>query len=623
MALNQQELERFNLLLKRKGATTTIPTQVSAPATAAQPSVLDRVRETVTDVVQGGKNVAEIASKTRQDIGGALDAATAPGPEAISPIRALAQAFGISAGGVAAAVGEIPKAAIKVALPEQSEQALRDGVSAAVQPIAESELAQMVAERYAQLDENQKRDIQSILGTVSLGTEILGAGLGKRAAGEIVDAADQALSARPRIVPPVEVPVRAATEVAGAVADTAAEATPGILSRVSSAASTAGGVIQNIARSAGRIPGNIATNVAEREAQRVAINQLPTQVARRAAENGIDIVDAAAASSISQANKAQKNAARRIYDAVRAYSSGKSRVDPAEEVGKTIVDRVKILDVNRRRVGEKLGEAANNLGNVDGPELNSRVFENLRNVNGLDGLTVDEKGILDFTNTALSTSLTAADRRVIQSAFRDAIKGGTGKSKHLLRQELFEAIDGAKRGSTPITETQDKALQAIRTGLSEVLETKNPQYRTLSNQYRRLVQPLGELRRFMRVHGETADDVLTAKAASYARRLSSASATGPELNAILQRMDDALGVRAKDAISTKDLQELYNLFERYYPISRPGGFKGQIEAANIPRDGRGLISQAVDAVTATAGQTATVRQKALEALMDEVLKASE
>jgi len=163
------------------------------------------------------------------------------------------------------------------------------------------------------------------------------------------------------------------------------------------------------------------------------------------------------------------------------------------------------------------------------------IFNSLKRVQGLNGLKV-KSGILNFKDTVLTTAKTASDRKIIQEIFTDATKAGTGKSKHLLRQELFEVLGGKKKALTAITDTQDKAFQAVRRGLSDLLDSKNASYKALNVEYAKVIQPLSDINRFMRLNklAGASDDLLNMKAGLIARRLTSNAVSNPEIRFLLK-----------------------------------------------------------------------------------------
>src|SRR3990167_691146 len=373
-------------------------------------------------------------------------------------------------------------------------------------------------------------------------------------------------------------------------------------------------VAEPFVEEAKRIPDRFRTNVAQKKAVQQTINQLPAKVARQAAQDGLDIVDIKKLYSIP---KTQTASLRKLAVVTKQFAEGKTKTNPIEVVGKPIVTRLKELEQARVKVGAKLGEVADNLGVVTREELFPTIFQRLRKVSGLEKLGVDNVGRLNFKNTVLATAETVSDRKAIQSIFADAVKWGQGKNKHLLRQELFESLGGKKSASIKLTATQEKAYQAIRQGLSDVLESKNVGYKNLSNQYRKIISPLQAMRKMMKVAGE-ADDVLDMSAGLLARRLTSMAQSNPQIRAILNAMDKATKKAGKTRLSVETLQDFYNILEKYYDIAPKTGFQAQVRQGVEKAVSRPL-NFIGEQIKGFAGETTAVRQKALEKILNEIL----
>lgn len=364
-----------------------------------------------------------------------------------------------------------------------------------------------------------------------------------------------------------------------------------------------------------RIPDRFKTNVANKQAAQQEINQLPSRIAREAAQDGLDVPDI---KTLYRIPADQKTMLKKLAVNVKEFSEGKTKINPIEVVGKPIVNRLKELEAARGKVGAKLGEVAENLGVVTKEELTPTIFQRLKKVSGMEGLSIDDAGNLNFKNTVLATAETKADRIAIQRIFNSATKWGQGKNKHLLRQELFEALGGKKRAGINLTATQEKAYEAIRAGLSDVLESKNVGYKNLSNQYRQIVAPLKEMRKMMKVAGE-ADDILDMSAGLLARRLTSMAQSNPQIRAILNAMDKATKKAGKTRLSVESLQDFYNILEKYYDIAPKTGFQAQVRQG-VEKAVGGPLNYIAEQIKGFAGETPAVRQKALEKILDEILR---
>mgnify|MGYP001616064091 CR=1 FL=1 len=399
-----------------------------------------------------------------------------------------------------------------------------------------------------------------------------------------------------------------AVQVAGDVVKASAKAT-------TRAGEATRGAIIPIVEEAKRIPARLQTNIAQKQAVQETISRLPSKVAREAAQDGIEAGDIR---TIYNITKEQKAPLKKLANVVKEFSEGKTKTNPIEVVGKPIITRLKELESARTKVGAKLGNVSKKLGIITTQETTPVILKRLQKVPGLERLTTNKNGLLDFKNTVLTTIETASDRKALQNAFNAATKRGKGERKHLLRQELFEILGGKKRSRLNLTDTQEKGLDAIRKGLSDVLESKSKGYKSLSNQYRQIITPLKEMRKVMRVVGEE-EDILNMSAGLLARRLTSAATSNPQIKAILNAMDKATKVSGKTRLSVETLQDFYNILEKYYDIAPKTGFQAQVKQG-VEKAVGGPLNYIAKQFESYIGETPAVRQRALERIIEEVLK---
>ena len=76
--------------------------------------------------------------------------------------------------------------------------------------------------------------------------------------------------------------------------------------------------------------------------------------------------------------------------------------------------------------------------------------------------------------------------------------------------------------------------------------------------------------------------------------------------------------KGQSRISVENLQDFYNILNKYYDIAGKTSFQGQIKLAG--EGGTNILDIAGKALKATAGQTPAVRQKALERILEEALR---
>lgn len=380
-------------------------------------------------------------------------------------------------------------------------------------------------------------------------------------------------------------------------------AIPAVGAGVSGARKAISGGVEKVSR----IPSRIGTNLAERQAQQEAIKLLPSKVARTAVRDGVDIRDV---NRILELPKENSNVYKKVLELAKGVDEGKASPERLQEaVGLPVVNRMKTLESEASRIGKKLGKVSKNLGVVEKPELQTAIIKSLQKQRGLEGVTVSPNGKLDFRNTTISTNKSA--QKNIQEAYTKATSWGNGHKAHLYRQELFEKLNGRKGAMNELVETEERALNAVREGIADVLNTKNTKYKDLNNQYRKIIQPLNELKRKLRQGAESTDDILNLKAGILARRITSNASTNADIRQLLQQLDEATSVKGKVKLETEALQNYYNILNRYYNLKPETSLAGTLDA-QVPTDVQGAIIESIRSLT---GRTDAVRQKALEDLI--------
>jgi hypothetical protein len=135
-----------------------------------EPSFLQDLGADIKQTFQGVKNVAQQTMQKQTQAFGASQPLSSK----------LTQSIGIGAGGASGIFGEVLKGGVKAVLPQAQEQQLKSGVQSAVAPIVQSKPVQNLIQKYESLDENTKRDVDSLLGIGSFVADITGLGLGAK-----------------------------------------------------------------------------------------------------------------------------------------------------------------------------------------------------------------------------------------------------------------------------------------------------------------------------------------------------------------------------------------------------------------------------------------------------------
>lgn len=363
-------------------------------------------------------------------------------------------------------------------------------------------------------------------------------------------------------------------------------------------------------------------NVAAKQAEENAYKALPP-ASQKAIRSGLLRRDVEA---ITGANDKEKSILREMVDAAENNTNNRGTTHPSDLVGKEMNRRIKLLDDERKTIGKELGEhvrglKTKDLGGIE--KVQDDVVKRLNEVPGLEGIktTVDDAGrtVLDFSDTAMSGSQTEGARKELQAIFDD-MNGKTPYQLHRQRQELFEALGGKKAAQLQLTETQEQGMDAVREGIADSLERVSNGYKDLNGQYREVVTPLREMRKFYKGTEGAAEDVLDAKGGLLARRLTSNVASAPELRRILDEIGAQLAKRGQDVsdVDLNKLQDFYNALNRYYDITKDTTFEGLIKSANVnPTEftPRGIAKKVVDTAFKNTYITKDTQRAALKELI--------
>jgi hypothetical protein len=587
-------------LIQRGYNIEGVDSEAAKVAIAREKPVVEQTRgeETIDDIKQIGTDVVTSAKVRSANLGESIEAYQ-KGEQGLG--RTIFQGIGQAAGFAGDVTGDIIKGGVKTAMSQEGEEALKGDIKTVAEPIVASESVQNIINKYKSLDPKVQRDLDSLLGIGSLVLDVATAGFG----GAGVKTGTQAIKT-------------GVTKTAETIAETAVKGADLITPTLKKGLNTVTDVIKPVAEEAKLIPGRVATNIAAKKATEQTVKELPTKVAQTAARSGIEVPDIKYLYTIP---KEFKETAKKLFKTTQDFVSGASKTNPLEIVGQPITKAIKEAENFASKIGKKIGETANKLPAVATEELAPSILTNLKKVRGLEDLIVDEKGMLDFTNTTLATAGTQADRTAIQNIFDDAIKAGTGKQKHLLRQELFEILGGKKRSGVQLTGTQENAFEAIRKGLADVLDTKNATYKKLNLDYAKALDPLKKLRKMLNVKGASGqieEDILDMSAGLLARRLTSFAKSNPEIRNILNQLDKAVKSKGKTLLSTETMQDFYNILDKYYDIAGKTSLQGQVSAGL--EKATGVKDLIMGKIRDVAGESKAVKDKILKDMFEEILK---
>jgi hypothetical protein len=262
------------------------------------------------------------------------------------------------------------------------------------------------------------------------------------------------------------------------------------------------------------------------------------------------------------------------------------------------------------------GPATQRIIKNPGVDPRSAVLKRMNGVSELEGLTMDSKGNLDFSETSLRGKRSEAMRKQIQNDF-DEIVDATPGQLHKKRQELFDEVskvDYKARGAT------EKGMNAMRQGLADVLEQVSPKYKELNQKVATLIEPADELASLLKLSDETKvpTDFLENEAGLLARRLTSNAPSNPRIGALLDQIEKRLGEEGiKFDTRLPRVQQMYNMLNRYFPeITTETSLQGQVRNANIPTSKSGVANAILDRTVKDFGTSPSVRKKYLKDLIN-------
>lgn len=524
------------------------------------------------DIAQTGRGVLNTVKNTAQK---QEDAFFADQPLSSK----LTQSIGIGAGGVSSIIGETLKGAVKVALPQAGEESLKSGIQSAVEPIAQSQPIQSLIQKYESLDENTKRDVDSLLGIGSFAADVIGLGLTTKG-------------------------IKASTQVAKEGAQVITEG----LSKATQAVSKTTNAITTPFKGLAQIPSNIATNVAERQATELAIKQLPSKVAQNSVRQGVDLSDA---NKVLKIPTEQKTPLAKLYDLTKRFVADETKTNPLDAVGAPVVKRLKLLQSQTDVLGKKLNSTVKNLKFQSVKkleELGVKFDETLSN----QGITFSN-GKLNLKGSQLEGL--GGNETIIQNVYRRFVNAKDASDLHRLKKYIDDNVEFGKT-SQGLTGNAEALLKGWRKSIDDTLDGQFPVYKKLNDEYRVRISPLNDMKKLMKNISGVDEDLLNIKAGLLAKRLASNTLSNPQIRQILRNLDKATKIKGKVSLNIENLVDFYGTLEKYFPeIVGKNTFQGQITTGIENVKGiKDAIGQSLDGLV---GQTDAVRRKAIIDLLDD------
>lgn len=455
--------------------------------------------------------------------------------------------------------------------PENIKQAATELVQKGI------ELSKPSLDAYAALPAEQRANIQALTDLVGGGLDLaLGAGAIKPIGTGVVKTAEGAMVAGEKIG-------QTASKIANA---------PII--------SGTGEVLKSAGRTLKSIPENIATNVGEMQARESLIKTIPSVTGQKAARSGVDVADVA---TLQNAIKTPE--AKTLIETVKNFATGQSRTSPFEVVGKPIVTRLKTLDEQVKKYASELDTVAQNL---KGKAVNDLTKIQSSVLDGLDRLQIRiaDQG-LDFAGSTLEGIGNSG--KIIDNVYKRIEKANDAFGLHNLKKYIDANVSYGKRVEG-LDAGAERLLKSWRKAIDDTLDTQFTAYNKVNTELTKRISPLEDLKGILKNADGLDTDLLSEKAGIIARRITSAAASNPEIKQVLRNLDKFTSAKGETLGKIEDLQDLYNILNKYYDIAPKTGFQNLVkEGVSSPS---GIIDQATEMVKGFTGNTNAVRQKALD-----------
>lgn len=403
--------------------------------------------------------------------------------------------------------------------------------------------------------------------------------------------------------------VGALKTAAGTTARTVASGAKQTASTIANApiVSGTGEVLKSAGRTLKSVPENISTNVGEMKAAEQAIKSIPSMTGQNAVRKGVDLADATILQKAIQTPEAKN-----LIQTIKNYAAGDKSISPFEVVGKPVVARLKSLDMQVKKYATQLDTVAQNLKGQTVNDL-SKIQSSV--LDGLDKMQINiSKGGLDFVGSSLEGI--GSSGKIVDNVYKRIEKANDAFDLHNLKKYIDANVSYGKRVEG-LDAGAERLLKTWRKAIDDTLDTQFTAYNKVNTELAKRISPLEDLKSILKNTDGLDTDLLNQKAGIIARRITSAAASNPEIKQVLRNLDQFTSTSGKTLGKIENLQDLYNVLNKYYDIAPKTGFQNLVKEGVTSAGG--FTDQIVDTVKGFAGSTNAVRTKALENYLDELL----
>lgn len=568
LGVKQSEGKAFLDGLAAKGYTIEGFNDQPATPAPTQPTFKDRLAEITKAQSEKIQESARLVNEGKQGVMPAI------GQTLAGSVKAAGQSFGLP---LAMTIEKAVKFVGEYA-PENIKQAATELVQKGI------ELTKPALDAYAALPAEERVKIQALTDLVSGGIEMAGAGA---------------------LIKPIGKGVIGAVEGAKTIGKKSAETATAIAN--APIVSGTGEVLKSAGRTLKSIPENVSVNVGEMQAKEALIKTIPSVTGQKAVRAGIDVADV---TTLQNAIKTPE--AKTLIETVKNFATGQSKTSPFEVVGKPIVTRLKTLDTQVKNFATQLDTVAQGL---KGQAINNSKKIQDAVADGISRLQIGitDKG-LDFAGSTLEGIGNSG--KIVDNVYRRIQTANDAFALHNLKKYIDANVSYGKR-IEGLDAGAERLLKTWRKAIDDTLDTQFTAYNKVNTELTKRISPLEDLKGILKNADGLDTDLLSEKAGIIARRITSAAASNPEIKQVLRNLDKFTSAKGETLVKIENLQDLYNVLNKYYDIAPKTGFQNLVkEGVNSPS---GITDRVVEAVKNFSGQTSGTRQKALEEYLEELL----
>jgi len=368
-----------------------------------------------------------------------------------------------------------------------------------------------------------------------------------------------------------------------------------------------GEVLKSAGRTLKTIPENIATNVGEMQVKEAAIKAIPSVTGQNAVRKGLDLADATTLQKAIQTPEAKN-----LIQTIKNYAAGDKSVSPFEVVGKPIVNRLKTLDTQVKQYATQLDSVAQDLKGIslaDVSKIDTAVME------GLNKLQIGvKKGGLDFVGSSLEG--VGNSGTIVSNVYKRLQTATDAFDLHNLKKYIDANVSYGKR-LEGLDAGAERLLKTWRKSIDDTLDNQFEAYNKVNTELAKRISPLEDLKGILKNADGLDTDLLSEKAGIIARRITSAAASNPEIKQVLRNLDIFTSTGGKTLGKIENLQDLYNVLNKYYDIAPKTGFQNLVKEGTA--EATGLYDEVASKIKKFTGATNATRQKALEDYLTELL----